>query len=134
MCKGCERVTRQNVVINIRDGLFTCSFHPHLGENNGRCLIACRTLCGVILFLCLFGTTADVILSFAESTSYPSAIADKSNGYLPTSNDTMEIDGTRETADKNVLERSKMNGFLRTENKAETTPLIIRPSSGKKRE
>ncbi|XP_068672762.1 nose resistant to fluoxetine protein 6-like isoform X1 [Montipora foliosa] len=95
-------------------------------------VVATITLCGVILFLCLFGTIADVLLSFAESTSSPSAIADKSNGYLPTSNDTMEIDGTRETADTNVLERSKMNGLWRTENKAETTPLIIRPSSGKK--
>lgn len=67
----------------------------------------------------------DVFLSFVELMLYVLVIVDKSNGYLLMLNDMMEIDGIREMVDINVFERSKMNGFLRIENKVEIIFLII---------
>lgn len=74
----------------------------------------------------------DVFLSFVELMLYVLVIVDKSNGYLLMLNDMMEIDGIREMVDINVFERSKMNGFLRIENKVEIIFLIICFFLGKK--
>ncbi|KAK2569476.1 Nose resistant to fluoxetine protein 6 [Acropora cervicornis] len=80
-------------------------------------------LCAVILSLCLVGTIADVLLSFTRSSTRP---VDKSNEYLPVTNDSMEIDDTREANAPNILGSNKQNGCRRTRDKPETTSLISR--------
>ena len=40
----------------------------------------CRTLCGLILFLCLVGSIVDILLSFTKPHSTP---VNKSDGFMP---------------------------------------------------
>ncbi|XP_067045054.1 nose resistant to fluoxetine protein 6-like [Acropora muricata] len=85
--------------------------------------IATIALCAVILSLCLVGTIADVLLSFTRPSTRP---VDKSNEYLPVTNDSMEIDDTQEANAPNILGSNKQNGCRRTRDKPETTSLISR--------
>lgn len=80
-------------------------------------------LCAVILSLCLVGTIADALLSFTRSST---PLVDKSNEYLPVTNDSMEIDDTQEANAPNFFGSDKQNGPRRTRDQPETTSLISR--------